>query len=176
LEPGRPGVLKTDIQKIHHAMSDETVPATIEMNAAMLRYLNTTRKWSKFFAVLGFIMLGLMVLLGFSIGIIMNMIPQATPMPTTFPTMLFGMIYLIFSVIYFFPLLFLYRFASAAKRGIKASNGVDIENAFRHLRDHFSYMGVLTIVMLSMYIIMIVVVVIAVIFIGVNLPAAAGLA
>jgi uncharacterized membrane protein (DUF485 family) len=37
-------------------------------------------------------------------------------------------------------------------------------------------MGVLTIVMLSMYIIMIVVVVIAVIFIGVNLPAAAGLA
>jgi hypothetical protein len=157
-------------------MSDETVPSTIEMNAAMLKHLDTTRKWSKFFAVLGFIMLGLMVLLGFSFGIIMNMIPQSSPMPTTFPTVLFGLIYLIFSVIYFFPLLFLYRFASAVKRGIRAGSGVEMENAFRHLRDHFSYMGVLTIVMLSMYIVMIVVVVIAVILVGVNLPAAAGLA
>jgi hypothetical protein len=157
-------------------MSEETAPPVIELNATMLGYLKTVGKWSKFFAILGFIGLGLMVFLGFSIGFIVNMIPSNSPTPTTFPTLLFGLIYLIFAAVYFFPLLFLYRFAAAAKRGIRATSGIEIENAFRYLRDHFSYMGVLTIVMLSMYLVIIVIAVIAVLTLGLNLPAAAGLA
>jgi hypothetical protein len=95
-----------------------------------------TAKWAKFFAVLGFIMIGfylcsLPLLLLFGTG-------------RGFP--LVKVIYLFF---YYFPVSYLWKFATRTIDGIENNNQELFEEGFSQLFSHFRYVGILTIIGLS---------------------------
>ncbi|NBC08014.1 MAG: hypothetical protein GVY26_12545, partial [Bacteroidetes bacterium] len=77
--------------------------------------LQNTAKWSGFLAILGFIGIGFLVLLALFIGTFLSsMGAPADTLPM--PTAVFTVTYLLVAALYFFPILYLYRFSSQIKQ------------------------------------------------------------
>ena len=103
-----------------------------------------------FLAILGFVFLGIMVGFSFSFSAIFSSISgEQTELPS--PGFLFGFIYLILAAVYFFPILYLYKFSSFIKNGILNSSSDQLGLAFQNLKSHCKFMGILVIVMLAFY-------------------------
>lgn len=110
--------------------------------------LNETRKWTFFLSILGFVLIGLIVIGGFSIGTIMNAVSDES---LPFPGYAMGFIYLIFGGLYFFPIYYLFKFSTHMKEALLHKTEESIDDAFVNLKSHYKFVGVLTIVMLSIY-------------------------
>ena len=135
-------------------LSPET--PVIELQQDSLAYLNETRKWTYFLAILGFIVIGLMIFLSLFMGLIFSRFtPGMNEAP--FPTYLLAGIYLIFALIYFFPVWYLFKFSTWMKKGIMAMNSGDMNQAFRNLKSLFRFTGILTIVMMVFYVVALIV-------------------
>ena len=124
--------------------------SNIELTTEAISYLEEIRKWSLFFAVIGFIGIGLMVILGIFIGRIFSNLgyPYAN---ANFPTAFIGVIYIAMAVIYIFPVIYLYKFSISCKQAIRQKDHETMASAFKNLKSHFKYMGILMIIVLSMY-------------------------
>ena len=113
-------------------------------------YLNSTRKWTMFFAVLGFVMIALMGL-GFIVMLIASAISPLGGMMA-----IIAVLYAIIIAIYFFPVYYLFKFSEEAKKALASRNQEATEKCFRYLSLHFKIVGIITIVMLSLYILAII--------------------
>ncbi len=128
----------------------------IELEEDSLKDLDTTRKWSMFLAILGFIAIGLMLLIGLLAGVFLSVFKSGELDLSTGESILIFGILLVFAVIYFFPILFLYRFSKYAGHAVRARDNNYMKRAFRYLRKYSVYIGVLAIVVLAIYLIAII--------------------
>ncbi|MFN3403085.1 MAG: hypothetical protein ACK40G_03250 [Cytophagaceae bacterium] len=120
------------------------------LTAEAIGFLDQIRKWTKFLSILGFIGLGFLVILGFSIGAIMQMVnPMAGQMG--FPTAILGGVYIVMALIHFFPVLYLFNFSSALGRALRSNSSYELTVAFKNLKSHYKFIGVFCIVVLSIY-------------------------
>lgn len=125
-----------------------------------IRKLDSLRKWAMFFAVLGFVFIGLGILsmIGFAFfDLTEAFMPEQMPnqMQTQMPTGLYTLniiITLIVMVIYFIPVLYMYRFSVRTKKAILENSSDSFELAIQALNSHFQFVGVLTIIFLTIYI------------------------
>lgn len=118
-------------------------------------FLKETAKWAQFLSILGFIMVGFMILLALFMGTILSFIPQTAGLPIQGG--LIGIIYIVLSAIYFFPALYLYKFSSKIKEAIKLYDDTYLEKALQYLKSHYKFIGILMIIILSMYLLFFVV-------------------
>ncbi|MET0243960.1 MAG: DUF5362 family protein [Flavitalea sp.] len=115
-------------------------------------FLRETAKWAKFLAIVGFIFIGLIVIVVVFAG---SMLGAA--MSTAYGTAgsavgSFQVILLVAMVlIYFFPTLFLYRFASRMQVALRNNDQVTLNSSFESLKSCFKFMGILMIIILSFY-------------------------
>lgn len=117
-------------------------------------FLLTTCKWAKFLAILGFVFIGLFVILAIFIGFI-GFPMQGMPTDSSITGMKFGMMfmYLLIALIYFFPTRYLYRFAVLTKRGIE-NNSTDLTTSgFENLKSCFKFMGVSMAITIGLYVV-----------------------
>ncbi|MCF8304155.1 MAG: hypothetical protein K9I94_12825 [Bacteroidales bacterium] len=126
-------------------------PSKMDFMEDAVYFLNEARKWANFLAILGFIFLGLMVIMGFSIG---SILPKMEPQQygPKVPGSVLGAFYLILAVIHFFPIYYLFKFASWAKRAVVSKDPHQLSEAIRYLRAHYRFIGILAIIMLSIYV------------------------
>lgn len=111
--------------------------------------LNSIRKWTLFFSVLGFIMIGFL-----GLGFIAMLIASAVS-PVGGMMAILAVVYAIIMAVYFFPVYYLFKFSNEMKRAMAIRNQQSLEESFRLLRLHFKIVGIITIVMLSLYIVLI---------------------
>jgi hypothetical protein len=64
-----------------------------------------------------------------------------------------GIIYAVFAAVYIMPVIYLYRFSVNAKEAIRKNDSNDIMTALKNLKSHFKYIGIFTIVILSLYLV-----------------------
>src|SRR5690606_41717221 len=114
-------------------------------------------KWARFLAIVGFVMVALMVLFGIFAGSLIGMMAAMETGMSSMPMngamgaigAMYTVIFLVMAVLYFFPTLYLYRFAT---RTLKAVNGAfdvpGFSGGIDSLRKLFTFMGVLTLIML----------------------------
>jgi hypothetical protein len=114
-------------------------------------FLKETAKWCKFLSILGFIGLGLLFLSSFFISTIYGSMPQATSMPFNLGTAM-TIFYMLMIVIYIFPLYYLYQFSVKLKKAVTSKDDEVLASAFEMLKSHYKFVGVFTIIMLSIYI------------------------
>lgn len=115
-------------------------------------YLLEISKWANFLAILGFVGIGLMVLGGLVAIVAGTSIPGASGQLG-----LVGIIYLAMVAIYFFPTLYLYRFAQKMKIAMNNSSQENLDLGFENLKAFFKFIGIFTIVILSLYVLMLIV-------------------
>jgi hypothetical protein len=123
----------------------------ITVTPEIINYLSTIRKWSKFFAILGFICIGLFVIGGLFMGLVLSNLSAVTGGSMPFFSGYLGFIYIIFAVLYFFPVLYLYRFADYMKKAIQWNDNQSFTLSFYNLKRYLNFIGILTIVVLSLY-------------------------
>lgn len=144
---------------------EKTETPKLELPAESISYLNETQKWTKFLAILGFIFMGLIVLLGFSIGTLISTF-GGDSITTPFPSIFIGFLYLVIAAIYFFPILYLFKFSRFAKKAITGNDTNNLNQAFKNLNSHYRFIGILTIIGLGFYAIIILIFAIIAIFSG----------
>jgi MFS family permease len=127
----------------------------IEIEQDSLNYLNTTRKWTMFFAILGFIGIGLMIIIGLVAGFFLSAFKTAD-IPAGFPEWLIFVFILILTVIYFFPVLYLFRFSKHTSNAVHSLDKEELRKAFRNLKSFYVYTGILTIIILVLYVVVLV--------------------
>jgi hypothetical protein len=123
----------------------------IEIEPGTLKNLNITRKWSIFIAVLGFMFLGLMLVIGLIAGTFLSAFNSGESGPGL-PESYLLVSYFIIGIVFFFPNLFLFRFSKHTAHAVQNLNKLELYKAFRYLKLYFIYFGVLLIIVLSLYI------------------------
>lgn len=124
----------------------------LQLTDAAKGFLKETGKWATFLSIIGFIFLGLFVLLAlamFTMGssMIATMSPQMSGMGAAA-----GIIYLLIALLYFFPIWYLYKFGSNIKQAFAHNNTEQMTIALESLKSHYKFVGILMIIMLSFYV------------------------
>ena len=120
-------------------------------------HLAETAKWAKFLSIVGFVMCGLIVLASFFVGTFFSASTDryeryGDENPLAGLGILMTLFYLAIGVLYFFPCLFLFRFATQMTAALNTNEQVTLNTAFQNLKRMFRYLGILTIIVISLYI------------------------
>jgi hypothetical protein len=138
-------------------MEHTTIDSGIQFNEGLtisnetITILDSIRKWTKFLAILGFVFVGLMVILGLFMGSLMSTVSGMAGNTLPFPSAVFTVIYLIFALIYFFPVLYLYQFSSYLGKALASKEGESLTAAFKKLNSHYKYIGIIAIIIMGLY-------------------------
>ncbi|MGN6647379.1 MAG: hypothetical protein ACTHJT_12715 [Cytophaga sp.] len=130
----------------------------------MKEYLTETAKWGKFLSIVGFVGLGLLVILAFSIGLIFEQLGTAAvdQFGDFNPGVAVTIFYLLFALLWFFPVFYMFKFSTGILKTVPAMDITGIENALSNLKSLFKFYGIFTIVILCFYGILFLVAMIAV--------------
>ncbi len=127
----------------------------LEVSDLAKSYLSETAKWAKFLAIVGFVGVGLIAVIAFFIGTIFSTISALAPTPTSFPAQSMGIgmtiFYLAIAVLYFFPCLYLYKFATKTKLALANDDSDVLTEALENQKSMFKFMGIMTAIMVGMY-------------------------
>lgn len=126
----------------------------IKLNETAQEFLRESAKWSMFLAIMGFIGIGFMVLAGIFMGTIMNRLPMGSGMNASPFGMMPGLMagfYVIIAVLYFFPIYYLYKYAKNTKVALQTADSDLLTDGLGYLKSHHKFLGIMMIVILSLY-------------------------
>lgn len=138
-------------------MSFSTLNTPTSLSLADADQIRGTARWARTISILGFILLGILLVFGFSFSTFINrtlaMSTAMTGTPVPFDVSVFGtfyaVIFLVIALIYFFPLLFLYRYATRTLKALKGPfDAASFSAGLGAHRSYYGYIGVLTIISL----------------------------
>lgn len=121
-----------------------------EVAEEVVKLLRSTKPWVRFLSVLGFIGLALLVLGSIAILVI----PFGGPMGAMSlgPRLGASVAYLLMGLVQFPAVLFLSRYASRIARLAASGDPSDLEDALRAQKSFWKYVGILTLMMMILYI------------------------
>jgi len=138
-------------------MNDYSTPSHIDepqlmINSEIKVYLLEISKWAKFLAILGLIGVSLMIIISLSISIFMGDITQdfgdvGIPAFGIFGALLYSLLAAIMAI----PMIYLYRFSTHIKDALNNDNSLALSLAFRNLKSHYKFYGILTIILIVFY-------------------------
>jgi hypothetical protein len=117
------------------------------------KYLLEASKWANFIAIFGFIAIGLLIIMSFSIGSIMANLPEGS-LGGISPKF-FSFFYLIAAGIYFIPVFFLFQFGQKIKQAFLEDDHNLLTFGLKKLRSHYKFIGILIIVFIVFYVLLI---------------------
>lgn len=120
------------------------------------KYLLETSKWGKFLAIVGYVGMALLVLVALGVMVGFSFLNSDTE--GTFPMAALGLVYILLAVLYYFPINYLYRFSVQMKEGLATDNNQSVTTGFENLKSLFKFMGIFTIIVLSIYALLLVIV------------------
>lgn len=125
----------------------------LQVNNRTRNYLIEIRKWTFFLSIVGFIGIAFLIVIGlFSsvlYGDMMNTLSQAQ-MPFDMSVFMTAT-YIILALIYFFPVLYLFKFSKRLKIALATKNDDKLADAIEMLKSHYKFIGVFMIIILSLY-------------------------
>jgi len=153
------------METTHQEPSEIILPAaTLQVTNESVSYLATAAKWSKFLSIMGFIGAGFLILLGLAFSVfyatVGRELPSTGPLSFVSPGVLQG-IYILIGLFYLWPVIYLNNFSNFTTRAVKSGNSDLLTKAICNLKRLFLFMGILTIVILVIYLIAIIAVVVA---------------
>ena len=120
------------------------------INNKSRNYLKEIAKWSFFLSIVGFVGIAFMLVLAIFAGFIFNNLPNAQALPFDMG-MFMTITYLVMAVIYFFPVYYLFKFSKKMKLALFTKNDETLSDSLELLKSHYKFLGVFTIIILSLY-------------------------
>ncbi len=118
----------------------------------MLASLRQTKPWVRLFSVIGFLSIALMLFGALSVmaaGLMMSG-SEGGDGAATIGLMAMGVVYLLMALVYFFPALYLWQYASAIGRLLGSEEVADLEEALNRQKAFWKFIGILVVVMFGL--------------------------
>ena len=116
-------------------------------------YLKETARWAKFLGIMGFIGCGLCVIGGLVLAATTSGALGGLG-ATGFGVMSgagIAIVYIVLALLYFFPCLYLFNFASKMQLAIRSNDQGQLNQSFKNLKSCFRFLGILTIIVLGLW-------------------------
>lgn len=126
--------------------------STLMLNDYIKGYIIEISKWAKFLSILGFIGLGFMMIASIIMLFAGSMIDSYSNSSNPLGAGIVGIIYLVMAALYFFPILYLFKSSVSLKNGILSNDEMTLTDGFQNLKSHYKFIGIFTIVIISLYI------------------------
>lgn len=123
---------------------------SLVINEEIKGYLLETCRWTKFMSILGYIGVSLMVL-----GGLISMVDGGLPEDNWI-----SILYVILAIVYYIPINYLFQFSNDVKQGLISNYQESLSEGLGKLRSHFKFVGIFTIVIISLYLLVILYVII----------------
>jgi hypothetical protein len=123
----------------------------LEIDHFIIRNLNTIRKWTLFLSIAGFISLGAVIVLGILTGTFLSVF-SADGSGAGVKEMAGVLGVLGMSLVYMFPILFLFGFSKHAAKATIHNDQLELNKAFKSLKYFFGSLGIFTVILLAVYI------------------------
>lgn len=126
----------------------------LQLNQTAVQYLKESAKWSLFLAIMGFIGIGFMIIAAISMGTLMSSGLGSSPGMGAMAGMggILSGVYIVMALLYFFPIYYLYKYATDMKNALNSRNNDMLTGALGYLKSHHKFLGVSMIVIISLYI------------------------
>lgn len=137
------------LAKTKTMMEDRSSLFSLSLDSASKEHLTEAAKWARFLAIVGFIFLGLLVLSGFAASAAVSRFNDEYTGSRGMAGVLgatTAVTYIIVAIVYFFPLLYLLRFANAAREAIASNDQERLAISFQNLKAMLRYVGIVTII------------------------------
>ena len=130
----------------------------IKFNEEIKNYLYEAAKWGKMLAIVGFIGIGFMAILGIFLGAGYSFMSWATAGLARMPGGSIGLsiIYILMALLHLFPTLFLYQFSDNTKEAIDHNSELQMTEAFARLKSLFKFCGIYILVIAIFYVLVII--------------------
>ncbi|MEO9570888.1 MAG: DUF5362 family protein [Polaribacter sp.] len=120
-------------------------------------FLRETARWSKFLAIIGFILIGLMLIFAAFATTIFDMAAKMQPRVPEYLGLTMSIVYLLLAIIYFFPVYYLLQFSTKMKKALVSKSDDILAKSFEMLKSHYKFIGVFTIITISLYVLLFIV-------------------
>lgn len=149
-------------------MNDAVIDSNISgehgmtITAEIRGYLTITAKWAFFLSIVGFVSIALMVIMGIfmgtMVGSMLNQFPPGMGPPgiELLSGGLFTGVFSLTALLYFFPTLYLFRFAKLMKVALANDDQLFLSDSFKNLKSLFKFIGILTVITIILYVISII--------------------
>ena len=145
---------------------DETKPfvsdnddVTLIVTEDIRSYIYETSKWAKFLSIIGFIICAFLALFALIVPSILAAL-TAFSSGAVFARLGAGFLtgfYLFGALLHFYPSLLLFKYSNLAKKAVLYGDQLSLSAALSKMKSFFKFWGILTIVIIALYILMIVV-------------------
>lgn len=117
-------------------------------------FLKETAKWAYFLSILGFIGVGFFVIIAIFAGTIFSTLGSTMPGMGAYGGsfgVVMSVMYLVLAAVYFFPVYYLFKFSSNAKKAFRENDSEALTTSFGYLKSHYKFIGILMVAMLVLY-------------------------
>jgi len=123
------------------------IEAKVDKNKAILNYmvnsLRATRPWTRLISILGFIGVAFSILAGIAMIIGRNFFPISDKAP---PLAFLGIIYMLTSVFYLVPSIWLSKYSSAISFFLKENDAIQLAKAIAYQKSFWKFVGITVLV------------------------------
>lgn len=126
----------------------------LQLDSTAKDFIKEIAKWAYFLSILGFIGIGLLLLIAVFAGTLFsamgNTMPGMGAYGSSFGAAM-GAIYFLLAAFYFFPVYYLFKFSSNAKKAFRDNDSETLTASFGYLKSHYKFIGILMVVFLAIY-------------------------
>ena len=123
----------------------------LTLTSASKSFLRETAKWTKFLAIIGFVLTSLLLVFAVFLSTTYNSVAKTQLGIPDEMGVIMIIPFLILAIVYFFPMYYLLQFSNEIKRAFSTKDDAILASAFEALKSHYKYIGVFTIITLSLY-------------------------
>lgn len=132
---------------------EEEETAVLVITEDIRSYIYEAARWTKFLAIIGFVVTGFMVMLSFSAGAIIGVMNK-TYGEANNPWAALGsgfltVVLLLSALLYFYPSLLLFKYSGSAKQAVLFADQDALGIAMGKMKSFFKFWGIITIVILA---------------------------
>jgi hypothetical protein len=127
------------------------------------QYLAQAARWAKFLAIVGFVVCGLIFIVAIFAGAILGNLGSIGQFGASsmMSGPLISVIYIAFGLLYFFPCLYLFRFASRMQIALRNNDQGVLNSSFKSLKSCFRFVGIMTLVIIAIYLLLFIIAIFA---------------
>lgn len=126
------------------------------LNSKSKSFFKEIGKWCFFFSILGFISIFLIVVGAILMGTVYApLLDMATQQQGVSGVGTYVMwVYIFIAILYIMPVLYLFKFSRKIKVALATKSDDTLAEALENLKSHFKFIGVMTIIFISLYILL----------------------
>lgn len=131
--------------------NDPGPDGSVHRSQAILNYirksLRATQPWTRLLSILGFIGTGLTILAGLGMIVGESIIPVSEKSP---PLLFMGIFYMLTSVVYLVPSIWLSKYSTAISAFLKAGDAIELGKAIAYQKSFWKFIGILALVSIAL--------------------------